>query len=362
MKVSELPTPAFIIDLDRLQFNIGLMADIAKKNGIKLRPHIKTHKMPVIAKMQMDMGAVGVTCAKVTEAEVMVRAGIKDILIAFPVVGDYQVRKIGELIDAGCTITVAFDSAYGAQKLHKQAIRKGKMIDLYMIINTGADRDGVKPGEAALHLAEQTRDLSNVRIKGIMTHEGHVYKANDLNQLREIVLNAGHQMVETAALLRMHGYPVQEVSMGSTPACRAGIAAKGITEWRPGTYVFNDIHELVATPIEECALSILATVVSHPAPNRFILDSGSKTLTADKPGGTKGYGYIKQAPNAVIDRLSEEHGVVLSEQEDALSIGQRVEIIPNHVCPTINLTNNVYVTRGENVIEEWKVEARGKIQ
>jgi D-serine deaminase-like pyridoxal phosphate-dependent protein len=360
MKKSELPTPAVVIDVDILQKNIQIMADTARKAEIKLRPHIKTHKMPVIAKMQMEAGAVGVTCAKVSEAEVMVQAGIKDILIAFPVVGQAQIDRIMKLAE-DCKVTIAFDSEYGAQRIHEAAKLKGKIADLYMIINTGANRDGVLPGEEALALAKQTSHLDHVRIRGIMTHEGHVYQAQDLEHLRDITLEAGRKMVETAELLRTHGFPVEEVSMGSTPACRLGIAAEGVTEWRPGTYVFNDVHEfLLATPMEECALSILGTVVSHPASNRFILDSGSKTLTADKPM-TKGYGYIKEAPSALIERLSEEHGVVSYEDPNGLRIGQRVEIIPNHVCPVINLMDKVYVVRGEDVVDQWVVEARGKI-
>lgn len=361
MKINELPTPSAVIDLDRLEKNIKIMADNAKNKEIKLRPHLKTHKIPVIARMQLEMGAHGVTCAKVTEAEVMIKEGIKDILIAYPVVGDYQIQKICEFLDEGCKVIVAFDSPYGAQKLHEAAAKNGHIIDLYMIINSGANRDGVNPGEEALQLAHHTKNLSNVRIKGIMTHEGHVRKAKDLNELKAIVIDAGRKMVETAELLRAHQYPIEEVSMGSTPACRAGVAVKGITEWRPGTYVFNDVHEFIlATPIEECALSIIATVVSHPASDRFILDSGSKTLTADRPG-TKGYGYIKQAPHAIIDRLSEEHGVVITQKEDDLYIGQRVEVIPNHVCPVINLMEKVYVARGDEVVDEWIVKARGKI-
>lgn len=362
MKVSDLPTPALLIKKDQLEKNIKNMADRAEEKGIKLRPHIKTHKMPVIAKMQLEMGAVGITCAKVTEAEVMIKAGINNVLVAYPVVGEYQLAKICQFLDEGCQVTVAFDSAYGAQRINEAAGKNDHIIDLYMIINTGADRDGVKPGEEALQLAKQTKDLHNIRIKGIMTHEGHGKKANDLEELTAIVIEAGHKMVETAELLRKNDFPIEEVSMGSTPACRAGLAVEGITEWRPGTYVFNDVHEFSSvTPMEECAVSIAATVVSHPAPDRFILDSGSKTLTADKPR-TKGYGYIKEAPDAVIDRLSEEHGVVITQQEDDLSIGQRVEVIPNHVCPVINLMEKVYVVDGDEVVDEWKVEARGKIQ
>jgi D-serine deaminase-like pyridoxal phosphate-dependent protein len=353
-------TPAALVDLDKLTRNIRIMADIARDAGIKLRPHIKTHKIPEIARMQLEAGAVGITCAKVSEAEVMARAGIRDILIAYPVVGEHQIEKLLTLLD-DCQVTVGFDSAYGAEKINEAARKRGIVVPLYMIINTGGERDGVLPGQEALELARRVAHLEHVRTKGIMTHEGHVYQAKDADELKALAHDAGRKMVETAELLRQSGIPIEEVSMGSTPACRSGAVVQGVTEWRPGTYVFNDVRELdLVTPPEECALTILATVVSHPAPNRFILDAGSKTLTSEI-SGRRGYGYIKEAPSAVIDRLSEEHGVVIADDPNVLQIGQRVEIIPNHICPVVNLMDKVYAVRNGQVAAEWPVEARGKI-
>lgn len=359
MKKSHLSTPAALVDLDVLEKNISTMAESARNSGIKLRPHVKTHKMPVIAKMQLQAGAAGITCAKASEAEVMARSGIRDMLIAFPVVGEIQIGMIMKLLDS-CRVTVGFDSFSGAAGINDAAGRYGLTVDLCMIVDTGAGRDGVAPGPEALELAGRVSGLNNVRIRGIMTHEGHVYRAGGPGDAAGLAWEAGRKMVETARLLRSNGHAVEEVSMGSTPACRAGVVVEGITEWRPGTYVFNDMHEVaLATPLEECALSILGTVVSNPAPGRYILDTGSKTLAADKivDGG---YGYIKEAPGAVIERISEEHGVVRAEGEDNLLIGRRVEIIPNHACTVINLMDWVYVCRGEEVVDRWRVEARGK--
>lgn len=360
MNVHELPTPAVIVDLDIMERNIQLMAQIAKQAGKRLRPHIKTHKIPAIAKMQLAAGSVGITCAKISEAEAMAQCGLKDILIAFPTVGDAQVERILKLTRE-CSITVAFDSVYGAEKLHQTAKNHGIVIPLYMIINTGDNRDGVASEREALELAESIRHLDHVRLRGIMTHEGHVNLAKDREQIESLAQSAGRMMVEIAGMLRQQGFNIEEVSTGTTPACRSGVAVEGVTEWRPGTYVFNDIREmLLATPMEECALSILATVVSHPAADRFILDTGSKSLTADV-SPSHGYGHIKQAPTAVIERLSEEHGIVRVRHSEDLRIGQRVEIIPNHVCPTVNLMDRLYIVRNDKVIDEWKVEARGKL-
>lgn len=354
----ELPTPAVCIDLDILQSNIQNMAHMAKQNGLKLRPHIKTHKMPQIAKMQMEAGAVGVTCAKVSEAEVMAGSGIKDILIAYPIVGEHQIQRMLELTGE-CRIRAGFDSVYGAQKINQAAREKGVTLDLCMIINTGLNRDGVLPGQEAAALAAAVRGLTHVRVYGILTHEGHVNQSKNVEELTDLALAAGRKMRETADLLRKQGVPIEEISMGSTPVCRAGIAAEGVTECRPGTYVFNDVHEtLLFTPAEECALTILATVVSHPAKERYIVDAGSKTLTSDK-SLTNGYGLIREAPDAVIARLSEEHGVVEANERFKLNLGDRIEIIPNHVCPTVNLASSVYMTRRNEVIDRWEVAARG---
>jgi D-serine deaminase-like pyridoxal phosphate-dependent protein len=360
MMKDDLATPALVVDKDVLSGNIVRMSEIAKSADVKLRPHIKTHKTPAIAKMQLESGAVGITCAKVSEAEVMQAAGIKDILIAYPVVGDEQVYRALSLATKA-HITMAFDSAYGAQKINHAANRFQVVVPLYMIVNTGLDRDGVLPGPDALELARQIKHLEHVVLKGIMTHEGHVYHAKDLQELTQVAKNAGLAMVQTRDLLVEHGFPIDEVSMGSTPVCRAGITVAGVTEWRPGTYVFNDEHEvMMGVARAECALSVVATVVSHPAKNRFILDAGSKVLTTDR-SMTKGYGYIKEVPDAVIVRLSEEHAVVEAVPEGVLRIGDRVEIIPNHVCPVVNLADALYMTQGDEIKEVSTVTARGKV-
>ncbi|SFU44012.1 alanine racemase [Alicyclobacillus macrosporangiidus] len=362
MRIYDLPTPAALVDLDILQRNIQSMADAARRAGVRLRPHVKTHKMHAIARMQLEAGAVGLTCAKVSEAEVMAASGARDILIAYPVVGDWQIERIVRLARR-VQVTVAFDSEFAARKLNEAARDAGLVLPLYLIVDTGNRRDGVLPGEPALQLAKKVAALPHVRLAGIMTHEGHVGRARDEEELKAAVAAAARDMVATAALLRESGIEVEQVSVGSTPACKSGIVIDGITEWRPGTYVFNDVNELSrGTPLENCALSILATVVSHSAIDRAVIDAGSKTLTSEpaRRGGA-GFGYIKEWPKAVLERLYEEHGVVQLNGE-ACEIGQRVTIIPNHVCPVVNLMEHVYVTRGDEVIDQWPVDARGKIQ
>lgn len=359
MRKYDLPTPAVAVDLEILKHNIKAMADRAREAGVKLRPHVKTHKIPAVARMQVEAGASGITCAKASEAEVMARAGLKDILIAYPVVGEAQIGMIMDMLRY-CSVTVAFDSFYGAARINEAAAARGVTVPLYMIANTGLDRDGVGAAGEAAALAGRVGELDNVLIKGVMTHEGQVYSAEDAGRARKTAEEAAHRLAGLAGRLREEGFSLEEVSTGSTPACRAGVAADGITEWRPGTYVFNDASQLLlGTPPEECALTVLSTVVSNPASGRYILDAGSKTLAGDKLVAG-GYGYIKGCPSAVIERLSEEHGIVRAQADGGLEIGQRVEIVPNHACTVINLLDSVYVCRGEEVADRWTVEARGK--
>ncbi|WP_029423055.1 alanine racemase [Alicyclobacillus macrosporangiidus] len=360
MHISELPTPAVLVDVDILRKNIEFMAATAKKAGVKLRPHIKTHKMKNVARMQLEAGAIGLTCAKISEAEIMAETGADDILIAFPVVGDIQIERIMNL-SKRIKLTIAFDSYFGAAKLNAAASKHGLTVPLYMIIDTGNSRDGVLPGETALQLAREIESLSHVKLVGIMTHEGHVGKARDLGELRELAEDVQKKMVATATLLRENGVKLNDVSIGSTPACKCGIAIDGITEWRPGTYVFNDVNELmVSGSLEQCAVSILATIISHPNAERANLDSGSKILTSDLSKCRDGHGFIKELPNATIERLNEEHGIVRLNGERC-EIGQRVTIIPNHVCPVINLMNEVFAVKGNEVIGKWTVDARGMV-
>lgn len=359
MKKHDLPTPAAVIDLDVMEKNIRAMSERAREAGVKLRPHVKTHKIPAIARMQVEAGAAGITCAKASEAAVMAKSGIRDILIAFPVVGEIQIEMIMKLLE-DCSVTLAFDSLFGAGRIDSAARKRGITVNVYMIVNSGLDRDGVSLGDETFQLASRASEFKNIRINGIMTHEGHVYSAKTPEEVKKLATEAGQGLVETAGILRSHGFPVENVSMGSTPACRMGVAVDGITEWRPGTYVFNDVHEfMLATPVDECAFSLIGTVVSNPAAGRYILDTGSKTLAADKIVAG-GYGFIREAPLAVIERLSEEHAVVRAENQGNMQLGQRVEIIPNHVCTAVNLLDRVYACRGEDIIDEWIVEARGK--
>ena len=360
-----LDTPCLVVHEEILEQNIAEMAEYAGQRGIKVRPHQKTHKTAEIARMQIEAGAIGGTCAKLGEAEVLVDSGaLKDVLIANEIVGELKVRRLLALMDRA-HVMVAVDGVEAAQRLSDACDQAGKRLDVLLEVNTGLNRAGLKPGEEVLDLARSLAEMSGLNIRGIMTHEGHVAAAKDADDLGEIARRAGENLVATAALLRENGFDIDVVSVGSTPAAFATTKIEGVTEMRPGTYVFNDNTAFRfgrITP-ERCACRILATVVSRPAPDRAVVDAGSKTLAMDPSPSKKGFGYVVEYPDATIVRVSEEHGVIeLPENARDLKVGDKIEIIPNHVCPTVNLQDEMFVVRNGEVTGCWDVIARGKVR
>lgn len=358
----ELDTPSLVIHDDILQRNLNRMAEYARSKEIALRPHFKTHKTAAIAEMQRGLGASGITCAKLGEAEALADAGAyDDFFIANQIVGPIKLKRLVALMERA-TVRVAVDTADVARGLNRAMEEAGKTLDVVIELNTGQDRAGVRP-EEALELAETIRaGMPWLRVVGLMTHEGHVNYADGVDGMTRVATAAGTDIVRAAEQLREHGFDITVVSVGSTPAAFTTTTIDGVTEMRPGTYVFNDAAYLRfgITP-EDCALRVLATVTSRPAPDRAIIDAGSKVLTSDKAAGREGHGLIVEYPDAVIERLSEEHGVVvLPEAAQGLRVGDKVEVIPNHVCPTVNLQDELYLVRDGAVVDTWPVIARGR--
>jgi len=359
----ELDTPALVVHEEILKRNVAQMAEYAKSKGLALRPHFKTHKTAEVARMQKASGAAGITCAKLGEAEALVAAGVyDDIFIANEIVGPLKTARLIKLLDQA-TVRVAVDTVDVAAGLNQAMAAAGKTLDVIIELNTGQDRAGVKPGQEALQLAETIRaEMPQLSVVGLFTHEGHAGATPEPENLKQRAVAAGHDIVTTAELLREHGFDIPIVSVGSTPAAFAKTTVEGVTEMRPGTYVFNDnTYFRLGIKPEDCALRILATVTSRPAPDRAVLDTGSKVLTSDKAVGREGYGYIVEYPEAQIVNLSEEHGWVrLPASMQGMQVGEKVEVIPNHVCPTVNLTDELYLVRDDEVVETWPVIARGK--
>ena len=362
----ELDTPCLVVNESVLKANIAEMAEFARDRNIALRPHQKTHKTLEIAQLQLDAGASGVTCAKIGEAEALVHAGIAaDVLLAYQVVGPRKISRLLELMDQA-QMSVAVDSVQVAEPLSQACVGAGKTLDVVIEINTGLNRAGVLPGEDALNLAREIVAMPGINLKGIMTHEGHVAKARDKGTLAEIASDAGHAMVETARLLRDNGIAADVVSVGSTPAAFESTRVDGVNEMRPGTYVFYDAASFRFERIgpERCALRILTTVISRPSADRAVVDAGTKTLTMDPaPPDRTGHGFVVDYPDAVVARASEEHGVLEFPNGDSkLAVGDVIEIIPNHVCPTVNLQDEMFVVREDGSIESWKIVSRGAVR
>ncbi|MBA2519575.1 MAG: alanine racemase [Chloroflexia bacterium] len=359
-----LDTPCIAVDEAILRQNIAEMAALAAGHGVNLRPHMKTHKTPHIARLQLAAGAVGATCAKLGEAEIFVdQAGIDDVLLAYPVVGEPKLRRLLDLMERA-RVTVAVDSVAAATGLSAAMAAAGRTLDLYIEVNTGQDRAGASAGEEAVALALAVDRLPGARVVGVMTHEGHA-GASDPAVIAGTARNAGAALVNTAAKIRDHGIELPHVSVGSTPSSWYTPAVAGVTEMRPGTYVFydNSIFRHGRIGPDRCAARVVATVVSRPAAGRAIIDAGSKALAMDPSSSHPGYGYIVGHPAATIARISEEHGVVLPPPEEpGFAVGDRVEVIPNHICPAVNLTDELLIARDGRVADRWPVAARGKVR
>jgi D-serine deaminase-like pyridoxal phosphate-dependent protein len=359
--VDTLDTPSLVVDLDRLESNIAGWADYARDAGVKLRPHGKTHKCVEIAARQMAAGAVGLSLAKLGEAELMARSGITDIFLAYEIVGGPKLARLLRLARE-IRLRVGVDSLDVAEPLARAAAGAGCTVDVMLEVDTGLGRCGVAPGEPLLALARGVGRLPGLRVAGIFTYRG--YRPNPDAAGRE----EGEIMVAAADRMRGDGIPVDEVSVGSTPTGRAAARVCGITEIRPGTYVFNDATQLhwgVARP-EECALTVLTRVISRPAPDVAIVDAGSKVLTAETgPFSSRGpsHGMLRDYPDCQIDRLWEEHGrVQLTADARRLRVGDLVHMLPAHVCPTVNLAERLVLARNGRVEHVWAVAARARVQ
>jgi D-serine deaminase-like pyridoxal phosphate-dependent protein len=363
MHVSEIDTPALLVDLDIFERNLHRVADYAREHKLRLRPHAKTHKSVWIGKQQLDLGAAGLTVAKVSEAEIMVGAEPPELLLAFPIIGH---AKLARLMDVArrTRVTVALDSADAAHQLSEASLASGVEVGVLAETDVGLGRVGVAPGEPLLGLARVIDALPALRFEGVTFYPGHI---KSLDQ-------AGHRaLTELSDLVgrilddfRHAGLPVKIVSGGSTPALFHSHEIAGLNEIRPGTYVFNDINTVRSggCKMEDCAASILATVVSTARPGHMIIDGGSKTFSSDRPtSGEVSFGHLVEAPGARFHKMNEEHGFVdLTEAGKEFRIGDRVHMIPNHVCVAVNLHEKIYGVRGESVEHVWNVEARGKLQ
>ena len=362
-RLSDLETPALLIDLDIMEGNLRKVADYGREHGLRVRPHTKTHKIPSLARKQLDLGAAGLTVAKVGEAEVMLAAQPPDLLVAYPIIGHRKLERLMHV--AGKTsITVSLDSLTAARQLSDAAKTAGIQIGVLAEVDVGLGRVGVLPGPALLELIQGIDRLPGLRFEGIAFYPGHI---KSLDQEGERALqDLGQTLERILDDLRRGGFEARIVSGGSTPTLFQSHRLPGLNEIRPGTYIFNDRNTALAgaCTFEECAASILVTVVSTAKAGQMIVDGGSKTFSSDRPAaGAEGHGRVVEATDAVFSKMNEEHGYVdLNHAAKKFSVGDRVRIIPNHVCVAMNLHECVYGVRGDAVEQVWRVEGRGKLQ
>jgi D-serine deaminase-like pyridoxal phosphate-dependent protein len=350
MQTSDLKTPAPIVDLDIARSNILRLQDYCDRHRFALRPHIKTHKLPFFAHEQLRAGAIGVTVQKLGEAEVMAQTGITDILITYNVIGQANAERLAYLTHFA-KMSVAIDNDTALKAVAASGSQAESQIGVLIEFESGGNRQGVQTPAAALELATKIASYRGLEFKGLMT-----YPTSE---------KTGEFLQHTFPLFKKAGISIPVISGGGTPTAYRSHELAPVTELRVGTYIYNDRMMLAAgtANLEQCAFAVLATVVSRPTVDRAIVDAGSKTLASDllAPDQGTGYGLLTEYPEAILARLNEEHGVVdLSRCERRPEVGERVRILPNHVCVVTNLHDVVYLHQRENVIAELPVYLRGK--
>jgi D-serine deaminase-like pyridoxal phosphate-dependent protein len=358
-----LETPAVLVDLDRMTHNLDRAAAYAAAHALSLRPHVKTHKSPYVAAEQLARGAHGVTCATVHEAEVMAEVS-NDLLIAYPPVGAPRARRLAAL-PTNARVTVALDSAHAVADLAEAARDARRTVGVYVELDLGMHRVGLPAIDDAIVLARRVRDQPSLEFRGIAFYPGHVREpvAEQDDKLHAVAESLGEALDRFAAA----GLPAAVVSGGSTPTLWRTHELPGVTEMRPGTYVYNDRTTAVIGACEwsDCALTVLATVVSTAVPGQAVIDAGTKALGREPVRGAadEGFGQLLDRPDVLVSRMSEEHGILdLSHTDWRPEVGERVRVIPNHVCIVVHLNDLVYGVRNDRVESSWPVAARGRGQ
>jgi D-serine deaminase-like pyridoxal phosphate-dependent protein len=351
-----LDTPCLLIDLDIMASNIAHMAALARRAGLRLRPHAKTHKSLRIARMQLDAGATGICVATVGEAEVMRAGGIDDILIAYNIIGEGKLSRLQPVCaDGGITLTA--DSIEVAEGYSHLARLVGRTLPVLLEIDSGMKRTGIPP-ETAGKVGSKIAALPGIELTGILTHAGHAHDVSAQPDIEAVARSEARVMQRAAEDLTSQGIDVRVVSAGSTITAPYLTADDGVTEIRPGTYIFNDLRtlEMYACTPDQIAATILASVVSV-GEDHIVLDAGNKTLTMTATQ-QHGFGKIKGLPNSSFLRLSEEHGVAaLGDSGGHLRVGDRVQVLPIHICVCVDLQQEAYGVAGNAITEVIRVDA-----
>lgn len=356
-------TPAMVIDLSTVQQNLQRAADYAREHQLQMRPHTKTHKSKLMSQLQMAAGASGLTMAKVGEVEAL-QDESTDVLVAYPAIDSARTQRLADLADR-ITLRVAVDSATGIQALGDAARRAGKTFGILIDLDIGFHRTGVQSPAEALALAQQVETFRPaLRLDGIFFYPGHVWtpaaeQGTDLSQIDTL-------LAETIDLWKQAGLPAEIVSGGSTPTLFQSHLVSSQTEIRPGTYIYNDMNTVRAgfCTVGDVAAATVCTVISTAVPGKAVIDGGTKTFTSDRNVRypDSGHGLILEYPDARIVRLSEEHGEVdFSQSSRSPRVGERVTIIPNHICPCVNLQDQVWLQQTDRTLQTLTIDSRGRL-
>jgi D-serine deaminase-like pyridoxal phosphate-dependent protein len=372
--LGSLRTPCVLVDQQKLERNIERMQAAADARRIRLRPHAKTHKSPDLAQIQIARGAVGICCAKLGEAEVFVAAGIENIRVAYPL-NPVNAPRVLSLVDR-TKLSFIVDHLDVAREWSRILSEAGRTVDVLVKVDVGLHRCGIDPEAAnAVEFVTRVADLPGLALRGLLSHAGHAYGAASEAETAGIAATEARLLTTLRDKVAHAGVRLEEISVGSTPTARFSLREGGITELRPGNYVYYDRTQVAlgSATWDDCALTVLSRVVSRPAVDRVILDAGSKTLTTDLArgaGDVSGYGAILESLdsarpdlNLLVERLSEEHATVrLRDGESSLKPGDLVRIVPNHACVVCNLMDEVWLVNGNVAVDRIDIAARGRIQ
>lgn len=362
-----IDTPSLLIDYDIMLANLKFMQSKADKYKVKLRPHTKTHKMPELARLQMELGASGITVAKVGEAEVMAKNGINDIFIANEIVGRAKLKRLKELNETA-EVSVGVDNFYQVDQLAEAFKNAKKPVSVLIELEVGENRSGAITDGQLTSLAKYIAGKEQVKLKGIFSHEGHTYKAKDSKECLRLARESQEKTLRAANLLRGLGMNMETVSIGATPSLMQAEIIEGITEIRPGTYIFMDAGQGAALDdYSRCAASILATVISKPTRERVVLDAGAKSLTSQNRAegicATTGFGLVKASGKVRLSGLFDEHGLINDAAfSKTVEVGDKIEVIPNHICPACNLYDSALLVSKGKLLKEIQILCRGKVR
>ena len=363
MGKKDLQTPAIVVDIDTLKNNIKLYQEEANKYRKEIWPMLKTHKSTEIMKMQMDEGATGVLCGTLDEVEAASAIGVNKIMYAYPVASPENIERVINITKVSDLI-IRIDNLDAARLINEAAVKAGIKISYTIILDVGLNRFGIVPTDV-VKFANALKDFEGLKLRGISTHPGHVYSATKGEEVKNYVAAETGNLKLAADALREAGYELEYITSGSTPTFWGSIDDENINVYHPGNYVFLDVIQmsLDIAKEEDCALSVLATIVSNPRDGVLICDAGTKCLGLDQGAhgnsSIKGYGMIKGHPEILVESLSEEVGKLYYKGETSLKVGDKIEIIPNHSCSVANFTNYLITTREDETIGAIEVDIRG---